>query len=89
MVAARLRFESAAACRRFACVRSHAKFTLTLHRKRDAEGGGRIGTLVIYDFYLKIILGFTVFWYTLQTGFSAQTLFDDGYLVTPPPSPLQ
>jgi hypothetical protein len=53
------------------------------------EGGGRIGTLVIYDFYLKIILGFTVFWYTLQTGFSAQTLFDDGYLVTPPPPPLQ
>ncbi len=48
---------------------------------------GRIGTLVIYDFYLKIILGFTVFWYTILTGFSAQTLFDDGYLVPPLPLP--
>ncbi len=44
---------------------------------------GRIGALVIYDFYMKIILGFTVFWYTLLTGFSAQSLFDDGYLVCP------
>ncbi len=49
------------------------------------KSAGRIGNLVIYDFYLKIILGFTVFWYTLLTGFSAQTLFDDGYLVSPLP----